>query len=168
MRFEITKKQTNSCNCFVCGRDNKGGLFASFYETKDKEVVSVMKSSLFHQSYPEHTHGGIICAILDETAGRAMWIDEPGVLAVTSRISVKYRRPVPLEEDFLAVGKVVGNTPIGFVAVGKIYDKKGNLLAESEGTYIKQKPSAISKQEGMEDEIMFMIPDDETVSVLEW
>ena len=89
-------------------------------------------------------------------------------MAVTSKISVKYRRPVPLEEDFLAVGKVVGNTPIGFVAVGKIYDKKGNLLAESEGTYIKQKPSAISKQEGMEDEIMFMIPDDETVSVLEW
>lgn len=48
MKFEITKKQTNSCNCFVCGRDNKSGLFASFYETKDKEVVSVMKSSLFH------------------------------------------------------------------------------------------------------------------------
>lgn len=168
MRFEITKKQTNSSKCFVCGRDNVGGLFASFYETTSKEVVSVINTSEFHQSYPEHTHGGVICAILDETAGRAIWIDEPDTLAVTSKISIKYRRPVPLKENFLAVGKVVSNTSVGFVAIGKIYDKKGNLLAESEGTYVKQKASDISKKDEMTKEISFMIPDAEKVAFIEW
>ena len=58
MRFEITKKQTGSYNCFVCGKDNPGGLFAQFYETSNDEVVSIIKTDIGHQSYPERTHGG--------------------------------------------------------------------------------------------------------------
>ena len=167
MRFEITKKQTGSYNCFVCGKDNPGGLFAQFYETSNDEVVSIIKTDIGHQSYPERTHGGVICAILDETAGRAIWVTEKNTLAVTAKIEIKYHRPVPLNEEFLAVGKVDSNTSRWFKATGKIFDKQGNLLAESNGTYVKQSSNAISNSDEMTTDINLFIPDETPVSVIE-
>jgi len=167
MRFEILKKQTNSTNCFICGKDNPSGLFASFYETSTGEVVSIIKTAIGHQSYPEHTHGGVICAILDETAGRAVWAVDQGALAVTASIEVKYLRPVPLNQEFLAVGKVETNSTRWYKSIGKIYDKEGNLLAESKGVYIKQKKTQISNEKGM-DEVNLFIPDKEEVKFIDW
>lgn len=167
MRFEILRKQTGSRNCFVCGKDNKGGLFAHFYETASGEVISLITTSTGHQSYPEHTHGGVICAILDETAGRAVWAVEEGTLAVTGSIEIKYHRPVPLGEQFLAVGKVDSNTRRWFKATGKIYDKEGNLLAESNGVYVKQRKTEISESLDME-EVNLYIPDEQPLSYVDW
>ena len=167
MRYEITGKQTGSRHCFVCGKDNEGGLFASFYETASGEVISLITTSIGHQSYPEHTHGGVICAILDETAGRAVWAVEPGTLAVTASIEVKYHRPVPLGEQFLAVGKVETNSTRWYKSIGKIYDKEGNLLAESTGVYIKQKQKEISKSNDMDD-VNIYIPDENPITYVEW
>lgn len=168
MKFEIIRKQTGSCNCFVCGKDNDGGLFASFYETSNNEVVSIVKTKIGHQSWPEHTHGGVICAILDETAGRAIWPIEPNTLAVTAKIEVKYHRPVPLETEFLVVGKVETNATKWFKGVGKIYSKDGNLLAESVATYIKQSKKAISQSEDMDRELDIFVPDESPVTSIEW
>lgn len=167
MRFTITKKQTNSTNCFVCGKDNAGGLFASFYETSTGEVVSIIKTKIGHQSYPEHTHGGVICAILDETAGRAVWAVDEGALAVTASLEIKYFRPVPLNQEFLAVGKVDFNSNRWYKATGRIYDKEGNLLAESKATYVKQKKTQISNEDGM-DEVNIFIPDQNQPKFIEW
>lgn len=167
MRFEITNKQSGSRNCFVCGKDNPGGLFAEFYETKTNEVISLITTSIGHQSYPEHTHGGVICAILDETAGRAVWSVDPGSLAVTASIEIKYYRPVPLGEQFLAVGKVETNSTRWYKSIGRIYDKEGNLLAESKGVYVKQKKTEISESNAMEDVNIF-VPDETPLTYVDW
>ncbi len=168
MIFKIAKKQTNSYDCLICGKDNKAGLFAPFYETTEGQVISVFKTKQIHQSYPERTHGGVVCAMLDEIAGRAVWLTEPDALAVTGSITVKYHKPTPLDTELLAVGQVDKNFSRGFVASAKIFDKQHNLLAESTGTYIKQKPTVIAKNTDLTKDLNIFLPDKNEVKIIEW
>ncbi len=168
MVFNITKKQISSHDCFICGVDNKAGLLSSFYETEEGEVVCVFETKQFHQSYPERTHGGIICAMLDEIAGRALWITEPTSWAVTGSINLRYLKPVPLDTQLLAVGKMDINKSWTFTASAKIYDKSGEVLAESSGLYIKQKAERIAENTNLSKEIDILIEDKIPLKQIEW
>lgn len=70
--MKVTKKQFNTRKCFICGMENERGVKAPFYEMEDKSVVSYVTFDELHQSYPGRVHGGIISAMLDEVAGRAL------------------------------------------------------------------------------------------------
>lgn len=135
--MKVLKKQTNSKMCYICGMDNPFGLKAPFYEMEDGSLVSIFEYKAMHQSYPGRTHGGLITAMLDEVAGRAIWITEPTTWGVTMDLNVKFRKIVPYDVKLKAVGKIIKNTKRGFVGDAKIYDMEGNILAEAEVTYIK-------------------------------
>lgn len=160
MKMKVVKKQTNSKLCFICGVENPFGLQASFYEMENNTVVSFIEYKEIHQSYPLRTHGGLISAILDEIAGRAIWIYED-VWGVTTNLNVKYRKPVPYGVKLKAVGEIIKNTSRAFVGVGKIYNMNGELLAEAEATYLKLPLDKISSGENHE-EVNVYIPDDIT------
>ena len=66
---KVVRKHNNSGNCFVCGLDNPFGLHAAFYELEDGSVCALVTADPRHQSYPGRVHGGVICAMLDETMG---------------------------------------------------------------------------------------------------
>ena len=102
--MKVIKKQTNSKLCFICGIDNPYGLVAPFYEMEDGSVISLFQYKDIHQSYPGRIHGGLISAMLDEIAGRAIWITEPETWAVTTQLNVKYRKPVPYDTPLKAKG----------------------------------------------------------------
>lgn len=155
--MKVIKKQTNSHDCFICGIDNPFGLKASFYEMEDKSVVSFFKYQSIHQSYPQRTHGGLISAMLDEIAGRAIWVYED-VWGVTSNLNVKFRKPVPYDTLLKATGVITKNTSRAFVGVSKIYDIDNNLLAEAEATYIKLPLDKIAQTD--HDDVNVYIPDD--------
>mgnify|MGYP002521741917 FL=1 len=74
MELKVTKIQNNSNSCIVCGLSNTLGLQAHFYETEGDYIVAVCTGRNEHQSYPNRMHGGVICALLDETVGRAVQI----------------------------------------------------------------------------------------------
>ncbi len=168
MIFNITKKQINSHDCFICGIDNKAGLLSSFYETEEGDVISIFETKQIHQSYPERTHGGIICAMLDEIAGRTLWVNEPTNFAVTGNLNVRYNKPVPLDTQLLAVGKMDLNKSRTFTASAKIYDKKGEVLAESSGLYVKQKAEKIAQNTDLTKEIDILIKDKIPLKQIEW
>ena len=90
--MKVVKKQTNSKLCYICGIENEFGLKAPFYEMEDGSVISIFKYKEIHQSYPERVHGGLITAMLDEIAGRAIWVTEPETWAVTTELNVKFRK----------------------------------------------------------------------------
>lgn len=134
--MKVTKKQFNTRKCFICGMENERGVKAPFYEMEDKSVVRYVTFDELHQSYPGRVHGGIISAMLDEVAGRALWTLEPEAWAVTGSLNVRFFKPTPYGKQLKAVGRVTKNTSRGYVGVAELFDGK-TLLARSEGTYFK-------------------------------
>ena len=139
--------------------DNPFGLKAPFYEMENQTVVSLFRYQEMHQSYPERVHGGLITALLDEIAGRAIWIVEPNTWAVTGDIRVKFRKVVPYDTDLKAIGKVTKNTRRIFFAVAKLYNMDNELLAEAEVTYFKLPLDKIATANTHED-VNVIVPDD--------
>lgn len=156
--MKVIKKQTNSKMCIICGMENPSGLQAPFYEIEDGSVVSIFKFKDIHQSYPERTHGGLICAMLDEVVGRSLWTVEPEQWGVTTNLTMKYRKPVPYNTELYAVGKIIDNKSRTFKGIGKILDKDGNVLAEAEVIYIKLPLYKIS--ENNHEDVNIYYPDD--------
>ena len=125
--MKVVKKQTNSYMCFICGIDNNSGLKANFYEMEDGTLVTIVKGKEIHQSYPNRMHGGVISALIDESVGRSIWILEPDTWGVTMDLQMKYRKPVPLDEDLKVVSKITKNTKRVFEGIGYLINKD-NLM----------------------------------------
>ena len=135
--MKVVARQANSHDCIICGIDNPYGVKAPFYNMEDGSVVSIFKYSFNHQSYPERTHGGMITCMLDEIIGRSIWTIEPDTWGVTIDLNVKFRKPVPYEEELMAIGKVTQNSSKAFVGEGKICKMDGTVLATAKATYLK-------------------------------
>lgn len=159
--MKVIKKQDNSHDCIICGMDNPLGLQAPFYETEENTVVTKFKFRNEHQSYPGRAHGGMICALLDELVGRAIWITEPNMWGVTISLNIKYRKPVPLETELIGIGKIISETSRTFNGKGTIKDKDGNVLAEAEAVYMKLPLEKIAEGSDSHD-VMFAVPDNVT------
>ncbi len=99
---EVTKaihnKQPNSAHCFVCGRENTNGLGLSFYEVGPNEVTAEVVIPSHFEGYPGIVHGGIVAAMLDEIAGRAVLVGEHEHFRLTAKLEIRYRKPVPSGE----------------------------------------------------------------------
>jgi len=124
--------------CFICGKKNDAGLKASFYETDKDELIAVFRPGQEHQSYPGRLHGGIAAAILDETIGRNinMGRDED-VWGVTLEFSIKFKKPIPLEEDIKVVTRLTEENRRIFKGEGEIVLPDGSIAATGKGRYLK-------------------------------
>lgn len=135
--MKVIKQQTNSTDCLVCGIYNELGLHANFYEMEDGSVVALAEFKPQHQSYPDRTHGGMIASLIDETIGRLLWIKEPHNFAVTSTLTIKYRKPVPYGEKIKCIAKIITNNTRGFTGEANIIDGNGVVLASGTATYVR-------------------------------
>ena len=144
--------------CLVCGADNPFGLQARFYELEaataeagggaataagpvraaaGRELLGIFTVREEHQSYPGRLHGGIGSAILDETIGRAITIAHPGVWGVTAELTLRYRKPLPLNGEIRAVGRITRDTRRLFEGTGEILLDDGTVAVEASGKYLK-------------------------------
>lgn len=138
MIHHIVGKQHNSKLCFVCGLMNKFGIHAHFYITKDDELIALFTPSEEHQSYPGRLHGGIASAILDETIGRAILNKyETEMWGVTLELNVKYKKPVPLNEELKVIGRVTSENSRFFEGSGEIVLNNGEVAVTASGRYLK-------------------------------
>lgn len=159
MKLKVLKKDNNSSECVVCGIHNPLSLNTHFYECEGEVLVGLVTGQDIHQSYPNRMHGGIITALLDETIGRAINVYEPDTFGVTASLEIKFRKPVPLNQEIKVVGKIIKNTSRIFTASGFIEDKDGVILATASATYVKQDINIISKKEFGEED-WFLLPDE--------
>ena len=60
-------------NCYGCGIENPIGLKLLFREEEGKAKAEFVPEK-YHQGWPEVVHGGLICALLDEAMGYAIYI----------------------------------------------------------------------------------------------
>ena len=165
MKYKIIKKQKNSGHCFVCGAHNQHGLLGRFYHVQKNEEEEQILLGIFipqnhHQSYPGRMHGGISATILDESIGRAVTIINPDIWGVTIDLSVKYRKPVPLDETLYSEARI---TKVGFRAFegeGKLFRANGEVCATGTGKFMILPPEKIAP-EAITPENWFSVPDGE-------
>lgn len=167
MKYKVKKKQENSKMCIVCGMENELGLKAYFYELENKDLVAIFTPIDEHQSYPGRLHGGIASAILDETIGRAMLINDRETWGVTVELNLKYRKPIPLNEELKVVGRVTSDRKRIFEGTGEIILANGEVAVSGYGKYIKMPISKISdvSQEDMGWKVLDYAGDPEEIEI---
>ena len=127
-------KQPTSRTCFLCGRDNNIGLKMTWYNNPDSGQVEADVTIGEHfNGYPGIAHGGVVAAILDETAGRAVMLDgDFDNLFITLRLNIILRKPAPTDTPLKVIGWLVekGKSKELFLGEGKIFDCCDDLACE--------------------------------------
>jgi uncharacterized protein (TIGR00369 family) len=125
--------------CFVCGRENKFGLKMVWYNNPETNQVEATVTVPEHfNGYPGIVHGGIVAAILDETAGRAVMLDGNfDNLFVTLRLNMTYRKPTPTNTPLKAVGRLEHKGNRGMKVAAKLLLPDGTLTTECKAVVIR-------------------------------
>jgi acyl-coenzyme A thioesterase PaaI-like protein len=137
VRREVKVAQNVSRMCMVCGVENELGLHARFFVLDSGELAGVFQPKQEHQGYPGRLHGGIVSAILDETIGRSINVTEAHTWGITVKFTVRLRKPVPLDREVKAIGRITRDSSRVFEGTGEILLEDGTVAAEAEGTYVK-------------------------------
>src|SRR3954469_12935525 len=119
--------------CFACGRANPHGLHLDFDVSRDRATAR-FTASREHSGYDGFVHGGIVTALLDETMGWAIF--HQGVWGVTGRLSVSFRRPVPVGEELTVSASVTKESRRGVEIHGELANGAGQLLADADGLFL--------------------------------
>jgi acyl-coenzyme A thioesterase PaaI-like protein len=130
--------------CFGCGALNPHGLKLDF-RIEGKRAVAEFQPRAEHQGYPGLVHGGLIATALDEAMGWAMFT--VGVWAVTGKMEVRYRQPLPLDGGATVSGEVVRNRGRWLEVRGEVRSAGGKLVAESHALFMRLPDEKVAEME---------------------
>ena len=139
------RKQPNSYHCVVCGVRNDASLKVVFYDTATDdgtpEVLARFTPRTIHQGYPGRLHGGLATGVLDETIGRAINAGnadgDPTVWGVAVELATRFAKPVPLDVELTARGRLTRERRSLFEGTGEIYLPDGSVAVRVEGKYMR-------------------------------
>lgn len=90
--------------------------------------------------HPQVIHGGMACAILDETMGYCIMLHQHHSggrdSLFTVNLNINFRQPVPTPGEVFVRTWVVGREGRKWLSRGQICDKDGQVLTEAEGTWV--------------------------------
>lgn len=156
--MKVISKQRNSRMCYICGMDNKDGLKAQFYNMEDGSVMTKFLYREEHQSFPGRVHGGLLAAMLDELAFRAYWVNNDTMLGATMSMEVKYRNPVPYNEQIIGKGIIVTDLSKFFTADVCLMNQDNKILTNATVKYIKLPIEKIADAD-FHEEMCYLIQD---------
>jgi acyl-coenzyme A thioesterase PaaI-like protein len=119
--------------CWGCG-DNPEGIHLPQPEREGLErYEATVTFTARHQAGPGIVHGGLVGAALDEACGLlATWYRFP---AVTARIFIRYRRPVPINRELALVSWLTGARGRRLHVDAQL-SGEGEVLAEARGAFL--------------------------------
>jgi acyl-coenzyme A thioesterase PaaI-like protein len=120
--------------CFGCGSENSHGLGMRFRQ-EDGRAVAEFSPPAHVQGFPGRVHGGVVATILDEAMGWAVY--GRGILAMTARMTMRFRRSVPLDEPLAVAGWVTRDRGRFLEMRSELRSKEGALLAQAEGIFAR-------------------------------
>ena len=120
-------------NCYGCGSNHPSGLHLKVRVGEGLRVEGSFTVKSEHQGAAGLAHGGLLATAFDETLGYLMWLI--GQPAVTGRLEVDFRRPVPVGTTLQIEAEVVGASgrKIYTQAVGRV---DGQLVVEARGLFV--------------------------------
>ncbi|MGA8575494.1 MAG: PaaI family thioesterase [Candidatus Cybelea sp.] len=124
-------------NCFACGPANPIGMHVHFDRAGDAEgVVARVELAAEYQGWRGIAHGGIVMALLDEAMAHAAGF--AGHRGVTASVSVRFRKPVPLEAPIEVRGRVTWQRRRVLGVEATVLDVHGAVLARAEGSFVSR------------------------------
>ena len=121
-------------NSFAGGALNGHGLGLQQHARGDRCWTELVLPERF-QGWEGMAHGGIVCTILDEVMAWALV--EHDLWGVTARMTVEFKRPVPLGRLIRGEGRVVQVRRRLMDAQGVVMDPvDGTVLARAEATFV--------------------------------
>jgi acyl-coenzyme A thioesterase PaaI-like protein len=121
--------------CFGCGADNPMGLRLRFsIDAEGRSAEAAFTPAEEHQGYAGVTHGGIVATVLDEAMLKLCW--ELGIPAVTARLEVDLKRPVPTGEEFVVRGWICEDRGRIIETAAELRDGRGDVVAAGRGTAV--------------------------------
>jgi acyl-coenzyme A thioesterase PaaI-like protein len=149
---EHDHQQPSSRWCFVCGVENPCGLKIRFFNEGYHHCMARITLGEQYQSYPGIVHGGILATILDETMGRAILAEggEPREITderfmFTAKIEMRYRKTVPLNQEFIVRGRVDKDRGRLVMVSGEIVLADGTVAVEASATLADIPPDQIGQ-----------------------
>ena len=123
--------------CFACGHDNPHGMHLKFTQEGNRFVCNFRLGKRY-TGPPGYCHGGIIATILDDAMSKLNKLRH--VIAVTSKMTVEYLKPVPLHKPLHVEGREVSVKGRIHINAAEIRNEKNEVLARSRGTFIAIDP----------------------------
>ena len=104
-------------------------------EADEGRVVFVAKADDRHTNPLGAVHGGFAATVLDSATGCAVHTLLPaGVGYGTVDLNVKMVRPVPKDEELLAVGEVIDRTKTTAISKATLTNREGKIYAYATAT----------------------------------
>jgi len=125
--------------CFACGPDSEHGLKMTFEYGEGTARSRVVPRREFG-GWSDIMHGGIVATLLDEAMAHAAL--GAGERAVTARIEVRFRKPVPTDRPLLVEGKVTGRRGRVMEIDGTLSGEDGTRYAESHARFLVESGDA--------------------------
>src|SRR5713101_7230632 len=126
--------------CFACGHDNPQGMRLKFTQEGNRFVCRFRLGKRY-TGPPEYCHGGIIATILDDAMGKLCKLRQ--VVAVTSKMTVEYLKPVPLHQPLRVESQSISKRGRYLTHTAQILDEKGTVLARSRGVFVVIDPQRV-------------------------
>ena len=125
-------------NCFACGTLNEHGLQLTLH-AEDGRCWTELSLGKGFEGWDGIAHGGVVCTLLDEVMAWATIEHE--AWGVTARMTVSFKRPVPIETAIRGEGWVEDARKRLIHTGGRIVDvASGIILATAAGTYMAASP----------------------------
>jgi acyl-coenzyme A thioesterase PaaI-like protein len=125
-------------NCFACGSLNTHGMNLSLHVQGERCWTEIALPDRF-EGWEGIAHGGIVCTLLDEVMAWAL-IDHD-VWGLTARMTVNFKRPVPIRQRIRAEGWVTEVDRRLLSTAGQVlHPVTGELLATAQGVYVPATP----------------------------
>ncbi len=126
-------------NCFGCSPDNPIGLNLTFYEEGDY-IFAEWKPNHNLEGFFNVLHGGIQATMLDEIASWVVFV-KLGTAGVTSRMEVRYKRPVNIESGKIRIqAKLLEMKRNIAIIRSEILDKNNRVCSEADVEYFTFAP----------------------------
>jgi uncharacterized protein (TIGR00369 family) len=125
-------------NCFACGSLNEHGLQLRLHLGERRSWTEVTLDPRF-EGWAGIAHGGIVATILDEVMAWSLVAEDNW--GVTARMTIDYKRPLPIGAAIRADGWVVRTRRRLVDAAARIVDRDGTVLATAEAVYLAADPT---------------------------
>ena len=123
--------------CYGCGVDHESGLHLVMVAGEGLSLHGTFTVTDHHQGAPGLAHGGLLTTALDDALGALNWLlSSP---AVTGRLEVDFRRPVPVGTTLHIRTEVVGvkGRKVFTRAVGRLDAPDGPIAVSAAALFVQ-------------------------------
>ena len=123
--------------CYGCGPEHPTGLHLVAIADEGLALTASFTVTDMHQGAPGLAHGGILSTAIDDALGSLNWLlSSP---AVTGRLEMDFRRPVPVGATLHIRAEVLGvkGRKVFTRAVGRLDDPQGPIAVTAAALFIQ-------------------------------